>query len=81
MARNKHEETYFVPETTAYLRKRDFVGRGKLLPISDSTFYRLLRSGKFPEPLRISEKVSMWREDVVHAAIEALGQSNGKGAP
>jgi len=62
----------------AFLRKRDFVGRGKLLPVSDATFYRLLRAGKFPQPIRVSERVSMWRASDVSAALEKLAQASSK---
>jgi predicted DNA-binding transcriptional regulator AlpA len=73
---NIHQEAFLMPST--FLRKKDVVGFGKRLPVSDSTFFRLLRAGKFPQPTRVSERVSMWRASDVDAALEKLaGDSQG----
>jgi prophage regulatory protein len=47
-----------------------------ILPIGKTKFWALVKSGKFPAALKLSERVSVWREDDVNAYIAAL--SGGK---
>lgn len=35
------------------------------LGISKNTIWRLVREGKFPKPLKLSEKVTVWKADDV----------------
>ena len=54
--------THVVPtfhSTERAVRIRDVCGK---TGISRTHLYRLIAGGKFPAPIRISERVSVWRE-------------------
>ena len=38
-----------------------------LLPISSATLWRMVRAGKFPKPVKLTEGVTAWRADEVQA--------------
>ncbi|MCX7099627.1 MAG: AlpA family phage regulatory protein [Methylococcales bacterium] len=41
------------------------------LGISKSTIWRLVREGKFPKPIKLSDKVTVWKADAVLAWLES----------
>lgn len=60
-----------LPET-GYLRIRQIVGDPKasppipaIIPVSRSTWWAGCRSGRFPKPVKLGERVTVWRvEDI-----------------
>ena len=54
-------------DDAAYVRQRDIVRdpqhpeRAVLLPFSASTLWRYVNGGKFPQPLKLSDRVTVWR--------------------
>lgn len=52
-------------------------GQRGLIPVSPATLWRWVKAGKFPEPIRLSERVTAWEASKVSAWIE---QASGKGA-
>jgi prophage regulatory protein len=44
------------------------------VPVSRSTWYAGIASGKFPAPVKLGERVAAWRESEVNALIDGLGQ-------
>ncbi len=54
--------------TERYLRVRQIL---EILPVSRSTFYAMIRDGRFPPPARrLSSRCTLWRERDVYAALE-----------
>lgn len=51
-----------------YLRASQIVGQ--ILPISEATLWRWVRKGKFPKPLKLSERVTAWRAEDVRAWLD-----------
>jgi len=41
------------------------------LGMSKSTIWRLVREGKFPKPIKLSDKVTVWKADTVLAWLES----------
>ncbi len=39
----------------------------KFLPLSKSSIWRLSKNKKFPQPIRLSEGVTAWKADDIHA--------------
>jgi prophage regulatory protein len=61
---------------SAYVRERQLVGRSggaerALLPFSSSTLWRTVKAGTFPEPIKLSTRVTAWRVGDVRAWIKA----------
>lgn len=60
-----------------FYRLRDVIGdRSKgipgLIPISKASWYSGIADGRFPKPVKLSEKSSAWRSDDIDALIERL---------
>ncbi|KVG35663.1 hypothetical protein WL29_05815 [Burkholderia ubonensis] len=37
----------------------------ELIPVADTTLYRMIDEGRFPQPLRVSTRLRLWRvEDI-----------------
>ncbi|SEI92734.1 helix-turn-helix transcriptional regulator [Frateuria terrea] len=58
--------------TTGYVRQAQLVG--SIVPVSPSTLWRWVNAGKFPKPIKLSERVTAWRAEDVRAWIEAQGK-------
>lgn len=46
--------------------------------LSKSTLYRLMRTGHFPEPLKIGPKAIRWRADEIHEWVESRPRARGE---
>ena len=42
-----------------------------LIPVSPATIWRWVKAGKFPEPIRLSDRVTAWEASKVNAWIQA----------
>jgi prophage regulatory protein len=51
-----------VPSTTAYERAIRLSEVANLIGLSRSHIYRLVERGLFPAPVRLSDRVTVWRE-------------------
>lgn len=63
-----------LPET-GYLRLAQIVGDKKagipaVIPVSKSTWWAGVKSGRFPQPVKLSERCTAWRVEDVRALIE-----------
>ena len=55
-----------------------FVRQSTLLPVlgfSATTLWRRVMQGSFPQPIKLSERVTAWRAEDVHAWMAAQGNS------
>jgi prophage regulatory protein len=66
---------------TRYLRLSQIVGRPAtaaspailgIIPVSRSTWWNWAKSGKVPQPIRLSSGVTVWRTDDVLAFAESM---------
>ena len=46
--------------------------------LSKSTLYRLMRTGVFPEPLKIGPKAIRWRADEIQEWVESRPRARGE---
>jgi predicted DNA-binding transcriptional regulator AlpA len=68
-----------LPET-GFLRIWQIVGNRKtntpaLIPIGRTTFLNGVKSGKFPAPIKLSERTTAWKVEDIRALIEKMGAS------
>lgn len=54
------------------LRLSQIIGPQGPLPVSKSTFWNKVRSGTFPQPIKISSRITCWREDEILSLLENL---------
>ncbi|MDR2187101.1 MAG: AlpA family phage regulatory protein [Azonexus sp.] len=43
-----------------------------LIPVSKSTWWQGVKSGRFPRPIKLSPGVTVWRVVDIHALIDGL---------
>jgi prophage regulatory protein len=63
------------------LRLKQIVAPQGPLPISKSTFWAGVRSGRYPQPVKLGPRITAWRAADIVSLIEALDSStfsNGK---
>jgi len=63
-----------------YLRLPQIVGNPKaeppipaLIPVSKSTWWQGVKSGRFPKPVKLSSRTTAWRVEDIRVLIEELG--------
>jgi len=68
-----------LPET-GYLRLPNIIGDSKanppipaIIPVSKSTWWLGVKSGRYPKPVKLSTRVSAWRAEDIRAFIEKTG--------
>jgi prophage regulatory protein len=48
----------------------------KHVPVCRSTLYNMINAGSFPKPIKLSKRLSVWRDSAVTAWMESL--TNGQ---
>lgn len=68
-----------LPET-GFLRLRQIIGDPKsnppiqgLIPIGRTTFLNRVKSGKYPQPVKLTKRLIGWRVEDIRRLIEELG--------
>lgn len=68
-----------LPET-GFLRLPQILGDKKksppipaIIPVGKSTWWGGVRTGRFPKPIKISERVTAWRVEDIRALVLELG--------
>lgn len=64
--------------TSGFLRAAQIIP--KMIPVSRSTFFSWVAADKFPRPIKLSERVTVWRVAEVESWIEQQGQTQATGA-
>lgn len=63
---------------TGFLRLSQIIGHKKaippiysLIPVSKSTWWAGVKSGRFPKPVKLGPRVTVWRREDILALIES----------
>jgi prophage regulatory protein len=66
---------YTLPET-GFLRLRQIIGNPKaeplvppIIPVSKSTWWDGVRSGRFPAPVKLGPRITAWRVEDIRALL------------
>jgi predicted DNA-binding transcriptional regulator AlpA len=57
---------------TGFVRLNQIVGPNGPLPISKSGFWAGVKNGKFPKPLKISPRVTVWKAEDIHELLREI---------
>lgn len=57
----------YLPET-GYVRQSHLIPG--VIPISPATLWRKVKAGQFPQPVKLSERVTAWRVDDIRAWMQ-----------
>lgn len=49
----------------------------KYVPVSRSTWWAGCKSGRFPKPIKLGHRTTVWKAEEIHNLIKELGQSSG----
>jgi prophage regulatory protein len=49
----------------------------ELIPVSKSHFWQGVRTGKYPRPFKLSDRVTVWRESEVMQLVNKGGGEHG----
>ena len=60
-----------LPET-GFLRLPEVL---KLYPVSKSTWWAGVRSGRYPQPVKLGERATAWRAEDIRALIESVADA------
>jgi prophage regulatory protein len=70
-----------LPET-GYLRLPQIIGDRSaeppipaVIPVSKSTWWEGVKSGRFPKPVKLGPRITAWRVEEIRALIDATGRS------
>lgn len=55
---------------TGYLRLSDVL---RFFPVSKSTWWAGVKEGKFPAPVKLTERTTAWRVEDIRALLESVG--------
>ncbi|CUX26459.1 Phage transcriptional regulator, AlpA (modular protein) [Agrobacterium fabrum str. J-07] len=57
---------------TGFVRLNQIVGPNGPLPISKSGFWAGVKNGKFPQPHKISPRVTVWKAEDIHDLLREI---------
>lgn len=56
--------------TTGLLRLSSIIGPNGPIPVSKSTWWLGVKEGRFPKPLKLGQRVTVWRVEDIRALIQ-----------
>ena len=73
-----HSITQSIPET-GFVRLAQILGDSNrdippLIPVSKTTWWKGVREGRFPKPVRLSGRTTAWRAEDIRKLIDELGK-------
>jgi predicted DNA-binding transcriptional regulator AlpA len=63
-----------LPET-GFLRLSQIIGKNgspSIIPVSAATWWNGIRTGKYPKPVKLGERITAWRAEDIRALIEGV---------
>ena len=60
----------FTQSTSGFLRVKDIIAPNGPIPVSRSTWWQGVKDGRFPKPLKLGARVTVWRVDDIRDLIE-----------
>ena len=70
-----------IPPETGLLRLSDILGNKKkppIIPISRSAWWAGVKSGRYPQPVKLSPRCMCWKSEDIRALIEGQGAAQGR---
>lgn len=55
---------------TGFLRLKSILAPGGPIPVSKSTWWAGVKDGRFPKPVKLGERITVWRVDDIRALLE-----------
>jgi len=58
-----------LPET-GFVRLKSIIGPGNPIPVGRSTWWAGVRTGRFPKPVKLGPRITVWKSQDILALIE-----------
>lgn len=62
-------ETHNFP-ANGFVRLNQIIAPRGLIPVSKSTWWAGVKDGRFPKPLKLGPKITVWRAEDIHSLIQ-----------
>lgn len=59
---------------SGFLRLKAIIGPDGLIPVSRSSWWAGIKSGRFPKPVKLGPRTTAWRAEDIANLIEALSK-------
>lgn len=56
--------------TTGFVRLKQIIGPGRPIPVSKSTWWQGVRTGRYPQPVKLGKRITAWRAEDIRKLIE-----------
>ena len=66
-----------LPET-GFLRLKSILAPRGPIPVSKSTWWAGVKDGRFPQPMKLGKRVTVWRAEDIHDLIENGASGDGE---
>lgn len=72
------QATVYIKEfpVSGYVRLNQILGPYGPLPISKSSFWAGVKSGRYPQPRKISARVTVWRAEDIRSLIATIEKTS-----
>lgn len=65
---------------TGFIRLRDILAPAGPIPVSKSTWWAGVKDGRFPKPLKLGSRVTVWRAEDIRQLMEEGVHGHGPAA-
>ena len=52
----------------------------QMIPVSKSTWWAKVKTGEYPQPVKLTDKITAWKAEDIHTLIDMLGNEAGASA-
>ncbi|WP_434053845.1 MAG: AlpA family phage regulatory protein [Roseibium sp.] len=56
--------------STGFVRLKSIIAPSGPIPVSKSTWWAGVKDGRFPKPLKLGERITVWRVEDIRALLE-----------
>lgn len=61
--------TYIPSQTKRLLRVQEIIAPYGPIPVGKSTWWEGVKSGRFPQPIKLGPRITVWREEDIEALL------------
>ena len=55
---------------TGFVRLKSILGPNGPIPVGNSTWWAGVKSGRFPQPMKLGQRITVWRAEDIRKLIE-----------
>ena len=63
-------QSSYSPRETGFLRLKDILAPRGPIPVSKSTWWAGIKDGRFPQPLKLGARITVWRAEEIWTLVK-----------